>query len=437
MIPTISGVFLTVSLMKISVVGGGYVGLVTAACFAELGHEVSIIDRGAAKVNAINAKKPPIYEEGLEELLQHHVGMRLRASTSYDSVPFSDLTFICVGTPPNPDGSADLSKMKAASRSIGSVLKNSSNYHVVVVKSTVPPGTTENIVVPTVLQKSGKSDDTIGFAMNPEFLREGRAIADFMHPDRIVIGSRNLRDGDRVAEAYKGISAPILSTGLPAAEMIKYASNAFLATKISFSNEMGNICKKLGIDVYEVMRGAGMDKRIGPYFLDAGAGFGGSCFPKDIHALIKLAETVGEDPILLQSVIDVNEKQPGRIVQLLKARIGDLKGKRIAVLGLAFKDNTDDIRESRSIPVIEELLKSGAVIAAYDPMANSSMQKIYPSLTYCSTAADALRGAEGCLVMTEWPEFKNIEKEFDLMANRLIIEGRRILSCKGAEGICW
>ena len=423
--------------MKISVVGGGYVGLVTAACFAELGHDVSIIDHGPAKVKSINAKKPPIYEEGLEELLKRHVGTRLRASTSYDFIPLSDLTFICVGTPPNPDGSADLSKVEAASRSIGSVLKKSGNYHVVVVKSTVPPGTTQKIVIPAVLHEAEKSEDEMGFAMNPEFLREGHAVEDFIHPDRIVIGSRNLRDAARVANAYQGLSAPFLRTGLTAAEMIKYTSNSFLATKISFSNEIGNICKKLGIDVYEVMKGVGMDRRIGPSFLDAGAGFGGSCFPKDVHALIKLAETIGEDPILLRSVIDVNEKQPGRIVQLLRARIGELKGKRIAILGLAFKDNTDDVRESRSIPVIEELLESGVVITAYDPIANPSMHKIFPTITYCSTAADALRGAEGCLVMTEWPEFEDLKEEFDLMANKVIIEGRRILSIKGGEGICW
>jgi len=376
--------------MNISVVGGGYVGLVTAACFAELGHEVSIIDHGPAKVKAINAGKPPIYENGLEELLQRHAGTRLRASISYDPVPFSDITFVCVGTPPNPDGSADLSKVEAASLSIGQSLRDKRCPHVVVVKSTVPPGTTATLVVPAVLQAAGTSSgDRIGFAMNPEFLREGCAVMDFMHPDRIVIGSGNPGDGDRVAEAYEGISAPVLRTGLTAAEMIKYASNAFLATKISFSNEMGNICKKLGIDVYEVMSGVGLDHRISPHFLDAGVGFGGSCFPKDVAALVSLAERLGEEPILLRSVLDVNDRQPLRMVRLLEERIGDLLGKRVAVLGLAFKDNTDDIRESRSIPVIDELLECGALVRAYDPLANPSMEKVFPAITYCSTAADA------------------------------------------------
>jgi UDPglucose 6-dehydrogenase len=424
-------------LMKISVVGAGYVGLVTGACFAELGHTVTIINRGSEKVHAINAKKPPIYENGLEDLLVRHVGTRLSASTLYDSVPTSDLTFICVGTPPNNDGSANLSSLEAASKSIGLALKNSGNYHVVVVKSTVPPGTTENIVLPIVLTESGKSEDEIGFAMNPEFLREGRAVADFMQPDRIVIGSRDLRSGDRVAQVYEGISAPVVRTGITSSEMIKYASNAFLATKISFSNEIGNVCKKLGIDVYEVMKGVGLDPRIGPLFLNAGAGYGGSCFPKDVSALITLAGKVGEDPILLKSVVEVNERQPQRMVALLEKRVGDISGKRIAVLGLAFKDNTDDVRDSRAIPVIEDLVKKGAHVAAYDPLAIPQMRTIFPAIEYCDCVEDALIGAEGCLVMTEWPEFSKIGKEFDLMARRIIIEGRRILFCNGTEGICW
>ncbi|HQD27624.1 MAG TPA: nucleotide sugar dehydrogenase, partial [Methanoculleus thermophilus] len=218
--------------------------------------------------------------------------------------------------------------------------------HTVVVKSTVPPGTTAGTVMPVVLEHAGRDD--IGFAMNPEFLREGLAVEDFLHPDRIVIGSRDGRSGDAVAAAYQGISAPVVRCGLTAAEMIKYASNALLATKISFANEVGNVCKRLGIDVYEVMEGVGMDHRVSPHFLSAGAGFGGSCFPKDVAALVRLAEALGEEPALLRSVLDVNDRQPLRMVRLLEERIGDLAGKRVAVLGLAFKDNTDDIRESRA-----------------------------------------------------------------------------------------
>jgi len=421
--------------MRIAVVGGGYVGLVTGACFAELGHTVDIVEIDAGKAAAINAGRAPIHERGLDALLERHAGDRLSAGTGYDPVAAADLSFICVGTPPAADGSADLSMVAAASRSIGEALRDGKRPHVVVVKSTVPPGTTENLVAPAVLEHAGRAD--VGVAVNPEFLREGRAVEDFLHPDRIVIGSRDGRSGDAVAAAYRGLAAPILRCGLAAAEMIKYASNALLATKISFANEVGNVCKRLGIDVYEVMRGVGMDYRVSPHFLDAGAGFGGSCFPKDVAALIRLAESLGEDPALLRSVLGVNDRQPLRMLRLLEERIGDLSGKRVAVLGLAFKDGTDDIRESRAIPVIAELLRRGAQVAAYDPLAEPAMRRVFPDLAYCAGAADALRGADACLVMTEWPEFSALDGEFDLMKSRVVIEGRRILSCDGKEGICW
>jgi UDPglucose 6-dehydrogenase len=423
--------------MKISVVGGGYVGLVTGTCFAHLGHDVTIIEINAEKVQAINNGHPPIYEIGLEDLLKQNAGKNLHARTGFDSIASADIVFICVGTPPKPDGSSNLSYIESASSSVGTALKNNSSYCCVVVKSTVPPGATERIVRSEVLKISGKTEDEIGFAMNPEFLREGRAVEDFLHPARIVIGSNDPRAGKQVAEVYREISSPVIHTGLSAAEMIKYTSNAFLATKISFSNEIGNICKHLGIDVYEVMKGVGCDPRIGPLFLNAGAGFGGSCFPKDVSALVSLAKDAGENPVLLQSVLSVNEQQPHRMVALLLEKLGNISGKRIAVLGLAFKDNTDDIRDSRAIPVIRELLQKGAYVSAYDPMAVSNMQQIFASIEYSPCAADALAGADGCLVMTEWPEFSRLDKEFDQMAHRIIIEGRRILTCKGVNGICW
>jgi UDPglucose 6-dehydrogenase len=423
--------------MKISIVGGGYVGLVTGTCFAELGHDVTIIEIDPNKVRAINNGITPMYEKGLEELLKRNAGKRLNACTGYESVADSGIVFICVGTPPKKNGSANLSYIESASISIGEALRNTSTFCVVVVKSTVPPGTTEKIVRPEVLQASGKNEVEIGFAMNPEFLREGRAVEDFQHPNRIVIGSSDPRAVNRVVEVYQDIRAPVIITSLTAAEMIKYTSNAFLATKISFSNEIGNICKNLSIDVYDVMKGVGIDPRIGPLFLNAGAGFGGSCFPKDVSALISLAKDNGENPVLLQSVLAVNEQQPHRMIELLEKRIGALAGKRIAILGLAFKDNTDDIRDSRAILVIQELLRLGARVAAYDPMAIPNMQQGFPEIEYFSTAAGALTGADGCLVMTEWPEFTRLDQEFDLMAKPVIIEGRRILTHKGAEGICW
>jgi len=423
--------------MKIAVIGGGYVGLVSGACFAELGHDVTIIDIDPAKVQAINEKRSPIYEIGLEEQLKHHVESRLRASVEYDSVVSADIIFICVGTPQKSDGSANLSYIESASVLIGAARKDIPAYCVVVVKSTVPPGTTENIVRPGILQSAQKTVGEIGFAMNPEFLREGRAIEDFMHPDRIVIGSTDDRAFDCLAEVYHDLDAPVIRTSTTAAEMIKYTSNAFLATKISFSNEIGNICKKLGIDVYEVMSGVGLDHRIGQQFLNAGVGFGGSCFPKDVSSLISLAKTFGEDPHILKAVMEVNEKQPNRLIKLLCARIGNFSGKKIAVLGLAFKDNTDDIRDSKAIPVIQELLQRGARVAAYDPMAIPNMRRIFPSLEYFGSAAEALNDADACLVMTEWPEFGKINKEFERMKTRVIIEGRRILTYDDVEGICW
>jgi UDPglucose 6-dehydrogenase len=423
--------------MKITIVGGGYVGLVTGACFADIGHEVSIIEIDPVKVLMMNEKKAPIFEPGLENILIRTMGKNLRVGPTYDPVSTSDLTFICVGTPPNEDGSANLTYIESASRSVGHALQKATGYHVVVVKSTVPPGTTETVVRPAVLASADKTGDSIGFAMNPEFLREGRAIEDFRRPDRIVIGCNRQRAGDRVAEVYRTFSAPVVRTGLAAAEMIKYTSNAFLATKISFANEIGNICKELGIDVYEVMKGVGLDQRIGPKFLDAGAGFGGSCFPKDVSSLSVLAGRAGVDPKILRAVLEVNEAQPHRLVALLERKTGNLSGKRIAVLGLAFKDDTDDVRDSRAIPVIRDLQEKGARVIAFDPMAGQNMQKIFPDIEYAGSAGEALKGADGCLVMTEWPEFGRIDKEFDLMTHRIVIEGRRILSWNGAEGICW
>ncbi len=423
--------------MKITIIGGGHVGLVTGACLADIGHDITIIEVDPVKVGLINGKRAPIFEPGLENILIRTTGKNLRASLSYDSVSKSDLTFICVGTPRNDDGSVNLAYIESSSHSIGTALQNVPGYHVIVVKSTVPPGTTERVVLPAVLASAQKTEDSIGFAMNPEFLREGQAIEDFRKPDRIVIGCNQLRAGDCVAEVYQKFSAPVVMTGLAAAEMIKYTSNAFLATKISFSNEIGNICKELGIDVYQVMKGVGLDRRIGPKFLDAGAGFGGSCLPKDVSSLAVLAGRAGIDPKILRAVLEVNEFQPYRLVALLEKKAGNLSGKRIAILGLAFKDNTDDVRDSRAIPVIQELLKKGARVVAFDPMAGPNMSKIFPGIEYATSTGEALKGSDGCLVMTEWPEFGRIDKEFHLMAHKIIIEGRRILSWNGAEGICW
>ncbi|HEY9206977.1 MAG TPA: UDP-glucose/GDP-mannose dehydrogenase family protein [Candidatus Methanoperedens sp.] len=427
--------------MRISVIGTGYVGTVSAACFSELGHEVICVDIDQSKIDRINAGIPPIYEEGLSELLKRHAGKDLSATSDYDfAVKNTDVSFICVGTPSDSSGNIDLGIVKAASANLGDSLAKKKDYHVVVVKSTVVPETTEKVVLPIIEEHSGKHTGEFGIAMNPEFLREGKAVHDFMHPDKVVVGAIDKRSGDIVASLYSGLECEVTRTNLRTAEMIKYANNAFLATKISFSNEIGNICKKLGINTYEVMRAIGKDFRIGPHFLNAGAGFGGSCFPKDVKALIGKAKEIGYEPQLLNSVIEINDRQPIMVVQLLKDKLGSIDGKKIAVLGLAFKNDTDDVRESRSIHVIKELLESGARVSAYDPMANDNMKKIISSVEYHISAKDALQGADAGLIMTEWDEFRSLDKEFDVMKRRLIIDGRHMLSPgKDVEyiGLCW
>lgn len=421
---------------SITIIGGGYVGLVTAACLSHLNHDTAVIEIFPEKVAAINRAKPPIYEDGLDTLLKTHISANLRATTQYTPIQTSEVIFIAVGTPPNPDGSANLSYITAAAEAIADELaKSHAEYPVIVVKSTVPPGTTKNVVEPIIRRKNPNL--SFGICMNPEFLREGRAVEDFLHPDRIVIGSSDPKTIQIMHELYTGIVAPIIDVDPTAAEMIKYTSNALLATKISFANEIGNICKQISINVYEVMAGVGMDSRVSPKFLNAGCGFGGSCFPKDVSALASIAEEHGVTPTLLNAVLAVNDSQPLRMVELLEKRIVSLSGKRIAVLGLAFKDNTDDVRESRSIPVIETLRRKGAIPVLFDPMAMDTMKAVFPDEEYAPSAAAALTHADGCLVMTEWPEFAKLSSEFDAMRERVIIDGRHILTIDDAEGICW
>ncbi len=427
--------------MKISVIGSGYVGSVTAACFAEVGHGVVCVDIDKKKMDQINAGIPPIYEEGLGELLQKHAGKNLTATTDYESaIMKTDISFICVGTPSSEDGDIDLSIVRAATASIGAVLAKKEGYHVVVVKSTVVPETTEKFVLPILEQTSGKvAGKDFGVAMNPEFLREGKAVYDFIHPDKIVVGAIDQKSGDLVSELYRTFKCEVTRTNPSTAEMIKYANNSLLATKISFVNEIGNICKKLKIDTYDVMTAVGKDSRISPRFLNSGAGFGGSCFPKDVKALIGKAKEIGYSPVLLESVIDVNEKQPILMTEILQRKAGNIADKKIAVLGLAFKNETDDIRESRAIPVIAELLRLGAKVSAYDPMAIENMKRIFPTIEYSDKAKDALESADACLIMTEWEEFKQLDSEFEAMKEKIVIDGRRVIKAKNIdyEGLCW
>ena len=423
--------------MKLSIIGSGYVGLVTGVCFASLGHDVFFVDIDPKKVDMINASVPPIYEEGLGELMQRSSD-NIVATMDYSyAVSNTECTFICVGTPSQPDGSLDTRYIESAAENLGRALAVKDGPHTVIMKSTVLPGTTENILAPIIERESGKTmHQDIGLGCNPEFLKEGVAVADFTHPDRIVLGV-----GDAIAEKildelYALFDCPKVKTTIQTAEMIKYVSNAFLATKISFANEIGNLCKQLGIDTREVFYGVGLDSRINPGFFGAGVGFGGSCFPKDVRALVACERKNGVEPKILDAVLSVNEKQPGRLMDLLAKYLPDLQGKTIGILGLAFKSNTDDIRESRAIPVIDALMEKGCRIIAYDSMAADNMREVFPQVDYLGGAYEVLRQADAVLIMVDEPEFEDLD-----YSGSIIIDGRGIrraaVDAQVYEGICW
>jgi len=421
--------------MNISIIGAGYVGLVSSACFAKLGNTAICVDVDKKKVQLINDGVSPIYEEELDNILTKYKNS-IRATTDYeDAINNSDVTFICVGTPSESDGGIDLSFVKDAAIAIAEQLKKKDRWHLVVVKSTVLPGTTKDVVLPLLEKHSGKKIGTdFGLAMNPEFLKEGVAVKDFLEPDRIVIGFYDEKSRNMLRDLYKEFNCPLAETSLSAAEMIKYASNVILATKISFINEIGNMCKKLGIDTYEVAGGVGLDKRIGRAFLDSGIGWGGSCFPKDLDALIAWAKKMGNDLRITKSVVEVNDMQPLKLVELLKKHIPSLKGKTIGVLGLAFKPNTDDVRESRAIPIVGELVKQRAQVKAYDPKAVENFKKLYPQIEYCSSADETLQ-SDAVLITTKWDEFRTLD-----YSGRIVIDGRKLDEAKTAkiyEGVCW
>ncbi|MFC1786425.1 UDP-glucose dehydrogenase family protein [Halobacteriota archaeon] len=431
---------------RISVIGMGFVGLVSAACFANKGFEVIASTHDPQKVEQINEGKAPFYEKDLNHILVESVKKgNLKAIVGRkEAIINSDITFIAVGTPSKKDGGIDLGFIKSSAKEIGKVLKDK-DHHLFVVKSTVAPGTTEEIVKPIIEKYSGKKvGSDFGLCMSPEFLREGNAVYDTIHPDRIVIGESDKSAGDTLEEFYREFygenCSPILRMSLVSAEMVKYTSNALLSTKISFANEIGNICKEFGIDAYEVMRAVGMDHRLSPHFLRAGVGFGGSCFPKDVKALIHKAKEIGYDPNLLKAVMNVNEGQPKRMVKLLEKKLPSLEGKKVAVLGLAFKNDTDDIRESRAIPIIKMLMDKNAIVSAYDPLANENMRPIFPDVKYCTSAEEALINADACLVVTEWDEFKKLNHEFDVMEKKVVIDGRKVILPRediDYEGLCW
>ncbi len=422
----------------LSIIGTGYVGTVVGIGFTELGNKVIFVGRNKDKIRKINSLIPPIFEKDLKDLMIKNKN-RFYATDNYEeAIISSDVTFICVGTPSKKDGSIDLSYIMKASEEIGKALLKKRDFHVIVVKSTVLPGTTENIVGEIIGKFSHKEPfKDFGLVSNPEFLREGLALHDFLNPDRIVIGVNDERSKKIILSLYEKFKSPKFITNIKTAEMIKYVSNAFLATKISFANEIGNVCKKIGIDPYEVFKGVGLDHRINPAFFGAGLGFGGSCLPKDVRALIKKAEELNEDVKILKSVMEVNENQARRMVKILKKYISNLHGKKICILGLSFKPNTDDIRESRAISIVEELIKENAIVIAYDPKAIDNFSKIYPEkINYVDSAQYAIDQADAVLIVTDWEEFKNLN-----YTNKIVIDGRKIEKAKREakiyEGLCW
>lgn len=432
--------------MKISVVGTGYVGLVSGVCLAEKGHDVICVDIDADKVARINAAESPIHEQGLDDLLGNNVGKRLTATTDLgDAINRSELTMIAVGTP--FDGSSiDTSYIEAASRAIGEALRDKTEFHTVVVKSTVVPGTTDDVVLPILASASGKQvGRDFGVSMNPEFLREGAAVGDFMEPDRIVYGGTDERTLSGMDELYSVFpAADKLRTTNKTAEMIKYTTNSLLATLISFSNEIGNLCDGLGeIDVVEVMKGVHVDRRLSPIladgervvpaittYLEAGCGFGGSCFPKDVNALIAHGKAAGQRMDILSSVVDTNRRQPLRLVDLLQKHFDTLSGKKVAILGLAFKPGTDDMRESPALAVIDALHAENATIHAWDPVAIDEARRRLGHLPihFAGSMAEAVDGSDAVVVITSWPEFVDLPALVSRMSPPpVVVDGRRML----------
>ncbi len=412
---------------KIVVIGTGYVGLCTAVTFAHLGNAVIGLDIDAAKVARLAVGACPIFEPGLETLLAAQTAAgRLAFTTDYDeAIPDADFVFICVNTPPAPDGGADMRFVRAAAASIGASL---TPWHrtIVVDKSTMPVGSGD--LVHGILGEHAPTGARFAVVSNPEFLREGSAVHDMLHPDRVVLGSQDRAAAGAVAALYASFDTAVLVTDLRTAEMIKYAANAFLATKISFINEVARICEATGADVRQVAAGMGMDRRIGPHFLDAGIGFGGSCFPKDVLALAHMAEGAGETPQILRAVLDVNRGARRGFVRKLQRTLGTLAGATVAVWGLAFKPETDDMRESPAIEIIRALQDEGATVRAYDPEAMAAARDLLPGVTLCADAYEAARGADAVALVTDWDAFKVVDLARVRRALRrpILVDGRNV-----------
>jgi len=423
--------------MRICVVGTGYVGLVTGACLANLGNNVICVDKDTRRISSLKRGVIPFYEPRLKEtVLKNRKMSRLEFTTNItEGVKRSEVIFIAVGTPPKETGEADVAAVISVAKQIAKVIKKDGKgkikYKVIVNKSTVPVGMGD--VVTKILTEEGVPDKNFAVVSNPEFLREGTAVSDFMSPDRIVIGASNSKAFNVITELYRPLNAHIIFTSIKSAELIKYASNSFLATKISFINEIANICERVGSDVVEVAYGMGLDKRIGKEFLNAGIGYGGSCLPKDVSALIHLARSNGYDPQILNSVNRTNEEQRQRAVEKLETILKNLKGKSIAVLGLSFKPETDDLRDAPAVEVINGLLRKGAKVLAYDPVAQEKAKLILKgNIAYCKTAYDAVKKADAAIITAEWGEFRELDmdKVRALMRTPIIFDGRNIYNPK-------
>ena len=412
--------------MRVSVIGSGYVGLVTGTCLAHLGHTCICVDNNEEKVKLLKAGGVPIYEPGLDELIKKNVkAKRLSFSTDVTAaIQNSDIIFIAVNTPPKPDGKADLSYVAQAARQIAT---NLNGYKVIVDKSTVPVETGEKVAETIKRYNTGGCEFDV--VSNPEFLREGSAVHDSLHPDRIVIGVMNERAAKVMKELYAPLNAPVIVTSIKSAELIKHASNSFLAMKISYMNALSVLCDISGADVTEVAYGMGLDKRIGPLFLNAGVGYGGSCFPKDLAAFIKISEDLGYDFKLLKEVTSINEYQKAYFVKKVEKTLWTVSDKKLCVWGLAFKPNTDDMRSAPSIDIIKALVEDGAHIRAYDPQAAHNARALLPEqVSYCSNPYEAAQGCDAVLILTEWDEFRNIDldKVKDMLSHPIIIDGRNI-----------
>jgi len=417
--------------MKIAIIGSGYVGLVSGVCLADIGHQVICVDNNPEKIKTLKKGKLPIYEPGLLELMKANVKKKRLSFTGSigDATKQSQVIFLAVPTPPKPNGDADLTYIENVSRQIA---QHMDSYKLIVEKSTVPAETGKKVrrTIHLNLPKKYKSGSKImldfDVASNPEFLKEGSAVHDFMNPDRIVIGVESPKAEKLLKEIYKPLKTKVLVTNIASAEMIKHASNSFLAAKISFINAVAQICDRIGADVLKVAEGMGLDKRIGRQFLDAGVGYGGSCFPKDVDAFIRLSERSGYDFALLKEVRGINDNQRQWFVRLIEEKLWNIKDKTIGVLGLAFKPNTDDIRNAAAFEIIQLLIAEGAKIRAYDPKAMDNARKVLKGVTFCPNAYGVAEGCDCLLLLTEWPEFKDLDflQIRDAMAQAVIFDGR-------------